>query len=87
MMPSVCDCRVTSVRAAGDPYFVFAGEQAAMDALAADDCPGRPWRALVQHRFGGTGALAGHAVGNLLLAGLIELLGDPAAADAEREGS
>ena len=26
--------------------------------------------ALFQHRFGGTGALAGHAVGNLLLAGL-----------------
>jgi uncharacterized cofD-like protein len=52
----------------------------AMDALAADDCPDRPWRALVQHRFGGTGALAGHAVGNLLLAGLIELLGDPVAA-------
>ena len=34
----------------------------------------------MQHRFGGTGALAGHAVGNLLLAGLIEVLGDPVAA-------
>jgi uncharacterized cofD-like protein len=33
-----------------------------------------------QHRFGGTGALAGHAVGNLLLAGLFEVLGDPVAA-------
>ena len=43
--------------------------------------PGRDrWRALVQHRFRGTGALAGHAVGNLLLAGLIEVLGDPVAA-------
>ena len=52
----------------------------AMDALAADDQPGSRWRALVQHRFGGTGALAGHAVGNLLLAGLIELLDDPVAA-------
>ncbi|HVH23265.1 MAG TPA: uridine diphosphate-N-acetylglucosamine-binding protein YvcK [Pseudonocardia sp.] len=52
----------------------------AMDALAADDAPGSRWRALVQHRFGGTGALAGHAVGNLLLAGLIELLDDPVAA-------
>ena len=31
---------VTSVRAAGDPYFVFAGEQAAMDALQADPRPG-----------------------------------------------
>jgi uncharacterized cofD-like protein len=53
----------------------------AMDALASDDdaAAGR-WRTLVQHRFGGTGALAGHAVGNLLLAGLIEVLGDPVAA-------
>lgn len=52
----------------------------AMDALAAPDAAGHRWRALVQHRFGGTGALAGHAVGNLLLAGLIELLDDPVAA-------
>jgi uncharacterized cofD-like protein len=36
-----------------------------------------PWTRLLQHRFGGTGALAGHAVGNLLLAGLMEVLGDP----------
>jgi uncharacterized cofD-like protein len=33
-----------------------------------------------QHRFGGTGALAGHAIGNLVLSGLIEVLGDPVAA-------
>jgi hypothetical protein len=31
---------VQSVRAAGDPYFVFPGEQRAMDALAADPRPG-----------------------------------------------
>ncbi len=36
-----------------------------------------PWIRLLQHRFGGTGALAGHAVGNLLLAGLMEILDDP----------
>ncbi|WP_084168237.1 gluconeogenesis factor YvcK family protein [Corynebacterium atypicum] len=35
---------------------------------------------LLQHRFGGHGALAGHAVGNLLLSGLIELSGDVQAA-------
>lgn len=35
---------------------------------------------LLQHRFAGTGGLAGHAVGNLLIAGLMELLGDPVAA-------
>jgi uncharacterized cofD-like protein len=52
----------------------------ALAALAADDDAGRRWGELVQHRFGGTGALAGHAVGNLLLAGLMEVLGDPVAA-------
>jgi uncharacterized cofD-like protein len=52
----------------------------ALAALAADDESGRRWGELVQHRFGGTGALAGHAVGNLLLAGLMEVLGDPVAA-------
>ncbi len=52
----------------------------AMAALAADDESGRRWRALVQHRFGGTGALAGHAVGNLLIAGLIDCLRDPVVA-------
>jgi uncharacterized cofD-like protein len=39
-----------------------------------------PWAPLLQHRFAGSGALAGHAVGNLLLAGLMEVLGDPVAA-------
>ncbi|MFC4946466.1 gluconeogenesis factor YvcK family protein [Pseudonocardia sp. GCM10023141] len=52
----------------------------ALAALAADDASGALWGTLVQHRFGGTGALAGHAVGNLLLAGLMDTLGDPVAA-------
>ncbi|HEY2205831.1 MAG TPA: uridine diphosphate-N-acetylglucosamine-binding protein YvcK [Pseudonocardia sp.] len=51
----------------------------ALTALAEGE-PGEQWRELFQHRFGGTGALAGHAVGNLLLAGLVEVLGDPVAA-------
>ncbi|MTD55896.1 gluconeogenesis factor YvcK family protein [Amycolatopsis pithecellobii] len=38
------------------------------------------WARLFQHRFGGSGALTGHAVGNLVLAGLFEVLGDPVAA-------
>ena len=38
------------------------------------------WAGALQHRFRGRGALAGHPVGNLLLAGLSELLGDPVAA-------
>ncbi|SFN58371.1 conserved hypothetical protein, cofD-related [Pseudonocardia ammonioxydans] len=49
----------------------------ALAALAADDEDGRFWSGLVQHRFGGNGALAGHALGNLLLAGLLERGGDP----------
>jgi len=52
----------------------------ALAALASDDAAGARWSTLVQHRFGGTGALAGHAVGNLLLAGLMDTLGDPVAA-------
>lgn len=38
------------------------------------------WARVFQHRFGGEGALAGHAVGNLMLAGLVEVLGDPISA-------
>ncbi len=52
----------------------------ALAALASDDRSGARWSELVQHRFGGTGALAGHAVGNLLLAGLMDTFGDPVAA-------
>jgi uncharacterized cofD-like protein len=48
----------------------------AMLALAADS----PWADVFAHRFGGDGALAGHAVGNLVLAGLLEVLGDPVVA-------
>ena len=33
----------------------------------------------MQHRFGGSGELAGHALGNLLLAGMWDLFGDPVA--------
>lgn len=38
------------------------------------------WVRVFQHRFRGQGALAGHAVGNLVLAGLVEVLDDPVAA-------
>jgi uncharacterized cofD-like protein len=51
----------------------------ALTALAADDGAADRWREVFQHRFGGTGALAGHAVGNLVMAGLLEVLGDPVA--------
>ncbi len=49
----------------------------ALAALASGDADGTRWSAVFQHRFGGDGALAGHAVGNLVLAGLIDVLGDP----------
>src|SRR5580765_7706271 len=35
------------------------------------------WAKVYQHRFDGGGDLNGHAVGNLVLAALVELLGDP----------
>ena len=38
------------------------------------------WEHTLQHRFGGHGALAGHAVGNLLIAGLADVLGSHIAA-------
>jgi uncharacterized cofD-like protein len=52
----------------------------ALAALAGDDDENSLWATVFQHRFGGTGALAGHAVGNLVLAALLELMADPVAA-------
>jgi uncharacterized cofD-like protein len=52
----------------------------ALAALVAEEDGGSLWAEVFQHRFGGNGALTGHAVGNLLLAGLFEVLGDPVAA-------
>ncbi|TDC93210.1 uridine diphosphate-N-acetylglucosamine-binding protein YvcK [Saccharopolyspora aridisoli] len=49
----------------------------ALAALADDGEREQVWSRVFQHRFGGSGALAGHAVGNLLLAGLLEVLEDP----------
>ena len=57
----------------------------ALVALAAEPDGAGPgwhekWPDLLQHRFGGSGALAGHPVGNLLLTGLLEEHADPVAA-------
>ena len=46
--------------------------------LCADES-GVTWARVLQHRFGGDGELAGHAVGNLLITALWELFGDPVA--------
>jgi uncharacterized cofD-like protein len=52
----------------------------ALAALASDSPHGQLWATILQHRFGGSGALAGHPIGNLILAGLNEVLADPVAA-------
>ena len=44
----------------------------ALAAMAGDDEWGQTWERLLQHRFGGDGPLAGHAVGNLVLTALAE---------------
>lgn len=51
----------------------------ALAALCGDDEVGRTWADVLQSRFGGSGPLAGHAIGNLLIAGLWQRLGDPVA--------
>ena len=45
----------------------------ALSALAGDDPHAQEVAALLQHRLGGTGVLAGHPVGNLVLTGLTEM--------------
>jgi len=59
----------------------------ALAALADPDDPvAQSMAELFQYRFAGADALGGHAVGNLLLAGLMELTGDPVVAlDRARE--
>jgi uncharacterized cofD-like protein len=47
----------------------------ALASLAGDDPWSRSWQRLLQHRYPGTGELAGHAVGNLVLSALAELEG------------
>src|SRR5579863_4996843 len=56
----------------------------ALAALCGDDEWGTTWSKVVQHRFGGDAGpagsgLAGHAVGNLLIVALWDLLGDTVA--------
>jgi uncharacterized cofD-like protein len=48
----------------------------ALAALCGDDAWGTTWSRVIQHRFTGDADLGGHAVGNVLIVGLWELLGD-----------
>ena len=49
----------------------------ALAALAGPSEEQQLWARAYQHRFEGAGALEGHAVGNLVLTALMQLLGDP----------
>jgi uncharacterized cofD-like protein len=51
----------------------------ALAALAGEDEQSQMWASLAQHRLGGDATLAIHPVGNLMLAGLADLLDDPVA--------
>ncbi|GEA82752.1 MULTISPECIES: gluconeogenesis factor YvcK family protein [Cellulomonas] len=51
----------------------------ALAALCDDSDWGRTWRDVLQHRFHTSGPLDQHALGNLLIVTLWELLGDPVA--------
>jgi uncharacterized cofD-like protein len=48
----------------------------ALAALCGDDRWGQTWARVLQHRFSSAGDLDGHAMGNLLIVSLWELLGD-----------
>src|SRR5689334_11003711 len=78
---TVADDGGSSGRLRGELDIVPPGDlRMALAALASDSPHGRLWATIIQHRFGGSGALAGHPIGNLMLAGLSEVLADPVAA-------
>ena len=78
---TVADDGGSSGRLRGELDVIPPGDlRMALAALASDSPHGRLWATIIQHRFGGSGALAGHPIGNLLLAGLSEVLADPVAA-------
>jgi uncharacterized cofD-like protein len=52
----------------------------ALVALAGEDAQHQEWAELLQHRLGGSGVLAGHPVGNLLMTGLFERAADDSTA-------
>ena len=58
----------------------------ALAALAGDDPEHRAWAELFQHRLGGSGVLAGHPVGNIVLTGLLDRDGADAIEALERLG-
>jgi uncharacterized cofD-like protein len=78
---TVADDGGSSGRLRGELDVIPPGDlRMALAALASDSPHGQLWATILQHRFGGSGALAGHPIGNLILAGLNEVLADPVAA-------
>ena len=51
----------------------------ALSALCDDSDWGHTWRDVLQHRFTGTGELQGHALGNLMIVSIWQLLDDTVA--------
>ncbi|MGA4508570.1 gluconeogenesis factor YvcK family protein [Propionibacteriaceae bacterium G1746] len=51
----------------------------ALAALCGDDHSGRTWAQILQTRFPGDGPLGGHAIGNLLIVGIWQRLGNSVA--------
>ncbi len=58
----------------------------ALTALCGDDAWGRTWASALQHRFDSRGELHDHALGNLLIVALWQLLDAPGGADAHVAG-
>jgi uncharacterized cofD-like protein len=52
----------------------------ALAALCGEHQWGDTWARVLQHRFAGQGEMNGHVIGNLLIVGLWEQLGDPVSA-------
>ncbi|HEX2705952.1 MAG TPA: uridine diphosphate-N-acetylglucosamine-binding protein YvcK [Candidatus Lustribacter sp.] len=74
---TVADDGGSSGRLRGEFHVLPPGDlRMALAALCDDSAWGHTWRDVLQHRFQGDGQLAGHALGNLLIISLWELLGD-----------
>ncbi|QCW52485.1 uridine diphosphate-N-acetylglucosamine-binding protein YvcK [Nocardioides dongxiaopingii] len=75
---TVADNGGSSGRLRGEFNVVPPGDlRMALAALCGSDTWGDTWARVLQHRFQGEGEMRGHVVGNLLIVGLWELLGDP----------
>lgn len=74
---TVADNGGSSGRLRGEFHVLPPGDlRMALAALCGDDAWGDTWARVLQHRFAGDGEMRGHVVGNLLIVGLWELLGD-----------